>query len=338
MRKNMMILLAVVLFVSAVCTNTAVADDTYTYVNGELGFTLTMPASFQDKILIEESKSDYEEGLYYVEFTHKASRDALEAETGLPGGGWLFSIHVYRPPSVYVADVFPAAAPLATHNGVTYVLMRPTDVQFLESTYAEYSEISGALVEYYLGLKSGVFNVITGSFIDTAGHWAEEAIEFWSGTGMVAGYTDGTFRPNNPINRAETATIMARLMEYTAKEESTYTDVVPGEWYEDAVLKATAAGIMSGYGNGEFGPFDNLTRQDAVVIICRARGIAPSSQAAGFTDDGSIADYAKGYVAAMVQSGHIGGYSDNTFRPTENITRAEMVTILNNTVTAGGME
>jgi len=122
-------------------------------------------------------------------------------------------------------------------------------------------------------------------------------------------------------------------MEYTEKANNTFTDVENGTWYTDYILKVVASGVMSGYGNGNMGTNDNLTRQDAAVILCRAIGIeAATDTSTGFADNSSIANYAKGYVAAMSRAGLINGYPDGSFYPAANITRAEVVTIVNNAI------
>ncbi len=83
-----------------------------------------------------------------------------------------------------------------------------------------------------------------GAFADTAGHRAEAAIERWSGYGIIMGY-DGSFRPDDPIPRAEMAVIIDRMVSYRLSAENTYRDLDEG-WYTEAVLKASAAGVIQG--------------------------------------------------------------------------------------------
>ena len=101
-------------------------------------------------------------------------------------------------------------------------------------------------------LAAGMVNAaaLAADFSDTKGHWAEEAIERWSGHGVVSGHGDGTFAPNAGMSRAEMAQTMANLLRLTEKADiSRFTDVDPNAWYADAVAKCVAAGILNGTGD-----------------------------------------------------------------------------------------
>lgn len=170
----------------------------------------------------------------------------------------------------------------------------------------------------------------TGSaYSDTANHWAESQIEKWSDLGILKGYK-GKFRPDAPITRGEMAVIIDRIMHYQTASANTFSDLEQA-FYTDAVLKASAAGVMLGYA-GKVRPKDNITREEAVTMLSRALGITESMKSTVFTDANSISAYAKGFVNAMSERGFVVGYNGK-FYPQAPITRAEVVKILDNAVT-----
>ena len=167
------------------------------------------------------------------------------------------------------------------------------------------------------------------SYADTQTHWAREAIDTWSGIGIIQG-ADGKFRPDDSITRGETAVILDRVMNYETKSTNRFADL--GEdFYTDAMLKANAAGIILGDA-GNIRPADHITREEAVVVLGRALGLAESTvSTATFADSAGISSWARGYVNAMVGKGYVQG-ADGSFNPKAPITRAEFITILNNIV------
>jgi hypothetical protein len=168
------------------------------------------------------------------------------------------------------------------------------------------------------------------SFSDHSGHWAEEAINKWSGYEIIRGY-EGKFRPDDPITRGEMAVILDRLMQYQVAADNVFTDLGT-DFYAEAVRKANAAGVMLGY-EDKVRPADSITRQDAFVMIARALEIR---EAPGYTlkapDAGDISDYAIASVAAMESLGMIHGRPDGKLYPRDTITRAEVVQVLENII------
>lgn len=159
---------------------------------------------------------------------------------------------------------------------------------------------------------------------DTDGHWAAETIEDFSRLGLIEGY-NGQFFPNKNITRGEMAVILDRLMGYQTAAKNSFSDL--GEaFYTDAVLKANAAGVMLG-SNGTVRPTDPITRQEAAVLLCRALGLEGGGSVAQFSDRGQIASWAADAVGAMAAKKLLQG-ANGMFRPTDAITRAETVAIL----------
>ena len=147
--------------------------------------------------------------------------------------------------------------------------------------------------------------------------------------GFIAG-SGGKFRPDDKIKRCDTAIILSNLFGLHNAGKNTFTDVPANAYYEQAVLKVKNSGILTGKGADKFAPEDSLTRQEAACILCSILNIPASDSCnTSFKDSASIASWAKGSVNAIVNAGYMMG-SSGEFRPLNNITRAEFVTVFNN--------
>lgn len=166
-------------------------------------------------------------------------------------------------------------------------------------------------------------------FNDTENHWASSAIDAWSDYGVISGY-DGNFAPDRQITRGEFSVVLNRLMNYKTLAENNFSDL-DQNFYTDAILKLNAKGVISGY-NGTVNPGGHLTREEAAVMLCKALEIETEQDLEReFDDAGNISDWAKPYVCALVNRGLLNGYAGK-LNPKNTITRAEVVTILNNAV------
>ncbi|MDR2670712.1 MAG: S-layer homology domain-containing protein, partial [Oscillospiraceae bacterium] len=173
---------------------------------------------------------------------------------------------------------------------------------------------------------------LAAEFGDTAGHWAEDAIRTWADHGVLNG-TNGRFRPNAPITRAELAAVINRVIGYNATGSNAFSDVSETDWFYGDVLKLNAAGVLLGSG-GRARPQDNLTREEAAVVIARAFGLAGNAGGNDFPDAASVSDWAAASVGALKALGYLHGDTAGRFRPRANITRAEVVTIVDNFIAA----
>ena len=178
-------------------------------------------------------------------------------------------------------------------------------------------------------LAVGCTVMTANAFADTNGHWAESAINKWSGEyGIIQGYDDGTFRPDKSITRGAFAGILDRFLHFqNASPADTFSDTA-GTYWEDAILKLHASGVYLG-NNGQALAGDTITRQQAVTMIARAFNISGESATVYYLDADQVADYAKPYLAEMSALGYITDSSDGYFRPTDAITRAEVTAITN---------
>ena len=146
----------------------------------------------------------------------------------------------------------------------------------------------------------------------------------------VIGYTDGTIRPDNNISRAEVATIFFRLLTDEAREQYTttaanFTDVKDGMWCNRAVATLTNMGIIKGYTDGSFRPNAQITRAELATIIARFAKLDVNTKT--FSDING--HWAQKNIELAAGNGWINGYEDGTFRPNNNITRAETFAMIN---------
>ncbi len=175
-------------------------------------------------------------------------------------------------------------------------------------------------------------SVLAASYPDTDGHWAESSIDRWSEAAVVQG-TDGEFRPDLSITRAQIATIFARLLRLPEASPAEYHDLTADAWYADAVSRCAAAGILTGYPDGTFRPNDPVTREQACAMLARALGISELRRAdlSDFPDAADTGDWAKGYVAAMLNRDILTGLSGK-LAPKAPVTRAQFVTMLDRAI------
>ena len=146
----------------------------------------------------------------------------------------------------------------------------------------------------------------------------------------VIGYTDGTIRPSNNISRAEVATIFFRLLTDEAREQYTttagnFTDVKAGMWCNRAIATLTNMGIIKGYTDGSFQPNKSITRAELATIIARFAKLDVNTKT--FRDING--HWAQKNIELAAGNGWINGYEDGTFRPNNNITRAETFAMIN---------
>lgn len=170
-----------------------------------------------------------------------------------------------------------------------------------------------------------------GSLTDIQGHWAGNVIQEWVNNGLANGYPDGTFRPENNITRAEYMALANKAFNFEDEVEINFLDVEPGDWYLSTIKKAISAGYIGGYPDGTMRPKEPITRQEAAIIIAKIKGLQTNDQAVQeLTDANGIASWSKGYVGAVVEAGYMTGYTDGSFKATNQIKRGEAITAFNN--------
>lgn len=146
----------------------------------------------------------------------------------------------------------------------------------------------------------------------------------------IVGYTDGTIRPNNNITRAEVAAIFFRLLTDEARstfmtDDCSFSDVAQGAWCRRSIATLTNAEIISGYTDGTFKPNAPITRAELATIIARFAKLDVNTKT--FSDING--HWAQKYIELAAGNGWIDGYTDGTFRPNQNIKRAETFAMIN---------
>ena len=158
-------------------------------------------------------------------------------------------------------------------------------------------------------------------------HWAYEAIEKLSEKGIINGKGNGVFDPNGAITRAEFIKILCVAKNIKAEGTVSFKDVENGAWYEEYIVSAYNSGLIKGVSEDKFGVNDKISRQDICTILFRTMGIEEKNEPK-FNDSEKIAEYAADAVAFFAQHGVVNGFSDGTFKPLENCTRAQAAKII----------
>ena len=172
------------------------------------------------------------------------------------------------------------------------------------------------------------------TYTDLTGYeWAEEAIYRWTEAGIVDGKGNNTFDPAGLLKRSEAAKIFANLLKLTEKSDKVFVDVPGTEWFADYVALVNKAGIMNGMSETTFEPATPVSREMVFTMVCRALGIEGQETLNGtFEDAAQISEWAKKSVNALVNLGYVNGRTATTLAPQENMTRAEMMALLNKVI------
>lgn len=166
------------------------------------------------------------------------------------------------------------------------------------------------------------------AFSDIEGNWAESTIQQWKDAGRISGYPDDTFQPNSGITRAELTSMMNPLFGFTKMGEADFTDVQASHWYDEDVRKAVAAGIISGYPDGTFGPNQLISRQEIAVMLTRVLSLSAEGMEPQFQDADQIPAWSAAAVARLHHHGLMSGSGAGMFRPADATTRAEAIVVL----------
>ncbi len=179
---------------------------------------------------------------------------------------------------------------------------------------------------------------------DVAGNWAEPFIRVLVEKGIIAGYPDGSFRPDQPVNRAEFAALLTKAFDLQPTRESrAFPDVPKKFWGASAIDKAYRAGFLSGYPNNRFGPTQNIVRIESLVSITNGNKL--QADAAGpkvddlFSDSAQVPSFGRDALVAATQkclAVSVSYPEGKTFNPNGVATRADVAAFIHQALVASG--
>lgn len=173
------------------------------------------------------------------------------------------------------------------------------------------------------------------TFADMSGHWAHDVVEDMADRGVINGFVENgvsVFKPDANITRIQFAAIMCKALGINtddfANEPLDFSDsgsIQP--WATEYVRAMTALGYITGRSDGSFAPEDSITRAEAFTIMGRAVE-ADANTVMGYADSGDIPLWAQEPMGKLTALGIIEGYSDNTIKPNDLLTRAEAAALV----------
>lgn len=205
-----------------------------------------------------------------------------------------------------------------------------------------------------IGIKAVGGKGSTAEYSDTSGHWASKSINTLKALGIINGYQDGSFRPDNPVSSTEAVVLMVKLAETLDTDEET-TEENPGEeiaseetededssdeesseetvseqapnWAKESFKQAGTRGIIN---LNRFHSQVQASRVECAVMLAKALGLEPElgEGQLPFSDAGFLDGQDLGYLAALMRSGIIHGSPDGKFNPNSSITRGEIAAML----------
>jgi parallel beta-helix repeat protein len=178
----------------------------------------------------------------------------------------------------------------------------------------------------------GIVDPIKPSFADIKGHWAEGFIAQLAAKGVISGFEDKTFRPEDKVTRAQFAAIILKAFTPAAKRAAVnFGDVPKTFWGFDAIQSASRGGFMAGYPGNIFQPAQPIPRVQVLVALANGLefGEGNTSLLSKYTDGSAIPAYATGFVASSTQRKVVVNYPSLTnLNPNREATRAEVAAIV----------
>ncbi|MCL1493895.1 MAG: DUF1565 domain-containing protein [Pseudanabaena sp. Salubria-1] len=165
-------------------------------------------------------------------------------------------------------------------------------------------------------------------------YWAQTFILELASRNIIKGFPDGSFRPNDPVTRAQFAALLSQAMnKQTVRSSATFTDVSSTNWAATAIQKAYTTGFMSGYSATTFRPTENISRVQILVSLANGLGYAPTKPANTtlqlYSDATTIPAYARNSVAAATENRMVVNYPNlKLLNPNQPATRAEVAAFI----------
>ena len=175
------------------------------------------------------------------------------------------------------------------------------------------------------------FLLITSTFSDVLpNHWAFQYINEIFNAGLTTGYPDGTYRPENPVTRAEMAVFLLNALGISPGPlpgVPSFSDI-DGHWAEIYIEELYDQNITGGYPDGTYRPENRVTRAEMAVFLLNAIGVVPPTIDGSHEFNDIEGHWAEAFIEELYDQGITGGYPDGTYRPENRVTRAEMAVFL----------
>jgi hypothetical protein len=164
-------------------------------------------------------------------------------------------------------------------------------------------------------------------FKDISKHWAATSIVDMALRGVINGFPDGTFRPDETVTRAQFVKMLASAMQWTYEKPSIgFNDDIPG-WASAAIDTAVCRRVVTGYPDGSFAPDAKITRSEMAVMLDRALGLADTNTVLEYKDQNEIPAFARAAIARATDAGLLQG-ADGLFGPNDGASRAETAVVI----------
>ncbi|MFB5762232.1 OmpL47-type beta-barrel domain-containing protein [Paenibacillus medicaginis] len=170
-------------------------------------------------------------------------------------------------------------------------------------------------------------------FKDIDRTFSREKITFLAKNGVIEGTAETTFEPNRAVTRAEFTAMMVRALELPEASETalSFKDIDSEAWYIPGLQTAIAHIVARGFSEDIFAPVAVINREQASKMIGNAlRNLPQEAISNVYKDESGISSWAKGEVLGLTQESLVQGYPDGTFRPKNNVTRAEAAEMIYN--------
>mgnify|MGYP004516450989 CR=1 FL=1 len=197
----------------------------------------------------------------------------------------------------------------------------------------KFKRVLAALLVMIMVLQPAAFAASVADFLDFPFGWSKDAMTAAVENGLYIGNESKLIQPDKALTRAELAAFITRAFGATRTADlSKITDVNADDWFYEPVAKAYQMGAITGTSDTTFDPNSYITREQVFLVLARVLCISGTNEQAldRFTDADKISSWAKNGIIGMAEKSYVNGYPDGSFRPQDNITRAELAQVFHN--------
>lgn len=246
--------------------------------------------------------------------------------------------------AVQRANLQPGDLVFFSSNGksISHVGIYTGENSFISSTTSKGVSIASMNNTYWKPIYVGAKRIInndsgsaSGKYTDVpSNHFAFAAIESLSSQGVIKGYTDGTFRPNEKVTRGQAAAMINRVLKYKPKNISSFKDVPATYSFATDIAAMKELGIINGFEDGTYRPNESLTRTQMAVIVSRAFNLKMPSNTSASYSDVSKSYWAYNYIISMKAYDRTTGFQTSTYNGNNIATRCYFAAAVYNAVNA----